>query len=357
MNRRQFLGSSLLATTSMRTVGQTARAPLRFGGSESLVQHEGSLPDLGGADHWFTTSPVSKRSLRGKVVLVNFWTYSCINSLRPLPYLKSWATQYKNDGLVVLGVHTPEFAFEKERANVDWAVREFNVSYAVAMDNEYRIWRAFKNQYWPAFYLFDEKGSIRYSHFGEGQYDGSERMIRKLLQETGVAALSAEPVRIAATGIEAAPGAVLQTPETYVGYRRAERFSSPERISQDARKTYTAPANLRSNRWGLSGVWEIGAESGLLREAHGKLALRFNGRDLHLVLAPTDVGKALPFRVRLEGAAPGADAGTDVGADGAGEVRKPRLYQLIRQKRRVRERLFEIEFLERGVRAFSFTFG
>jgi thiol-disulfide isomerase/thioredoxin len=315
------------------------------------------LPDLGGADHWFNTAPLSKRSLRGRVVLVNFWTYSCINSLRPLPYLKSWATQYKNDGLVVLDVHTPEFNFEKERANVDWAVREFNVTYAVAMDNDYRIWHAFQNQYWPAFYLFDGNGSIRYSRFGEGQYDESERTIRALLKENGAAGLRADSVPIEATGIEAAPGTGAQTPETYVGYRRAERLSSPERVARDTRKTYTALASLRPNHWGLSGVWEVGAESGLLREAHGKLVFRFNSRDLHLVLAPTDAGKPVPFRVRLEGTAPGADAGTDLGTDGAGEVRKPRLYQLILQKGRVQDRLFEIEFLEPGVRAFSFTFG
>ena len=357
MNRRQFLAASLVSTTSTRTAGQTAHSPLKLGPSPSLVRTEGSLPDMGGAAHWFNTNPLSKRSLRGRVVLINFWTYSCINSLRPLPYLKSWASQYKNDGLVVLGVHTPEFSFEKERANVDWAVREFNITYPVAMDNDYRIWHAFRNEYWPAFYVVDGKGSIRYRRFGEGQYDDSELAIRALLKENGADGPSAAPVPVEANGIEAAPGTGVQTPETYVGYRRAERFSSPERISRDSRKTYTVPARLGPSQWGLSGAWEVGAESGLLREAHGKLVFRFHSRDLHVVLAPTKAGKSIPFRVRLEGSAPGADVGTDLAGDGAGEVREPRLYQLIRQKGRAQDRLFEIEFLESGVRAFSLTFG
>jgi thiol-disulfide isomerase/thioredoxin len=290
-------------------------------------------------------------------VLINFWTYSCINSLRPLPYLKNWGAQYKNDGLVVLGVHTPEFTFEKERTNVDWALREFNLTYPVAMDNDYRIWRAFRNEYWPALYLVDGKGTIRYRRFGEGQYEDSERAIHLLLKENGAAGRTPHAVAISAEGIEAAPGRDVRTPETYVGYLRAERFSSPERVARDARKTYTAPSRLGTNQWGLSGAWEVGAESGLLREAHGRLVFRFHSRDLHLVLGPTETGKSIPFRVTLEGAPPGSDAGTDCSSDGSGEVREPRLYQLIRQKGRVQDRLFEIEFLGSGVRAFSFTFG
>jgi len=357
MNRRHFLTASLLSMTGTPMAAQMTHSHLRIGASEAPVRSEGSLPDLGGAAKWFNTVPLSKRSLRGKVVLINFWTYSCINSLRPLPYLKNWAAQHKNDGLVVLGVHTPEFTFEKQRANVDWALREFNIAYPVAMDNDYRIWRAFQNEYWPAFYLVDGKGSIRYRRFGEGQYDESERAIQLLLKENGAAGSTADPVPISAEGIEAAPGRDVRTPETYVGYRRAERFSSPERVGRDSRKTYTAPARLGLNHWCLNGAWEVGAESGLLREAYGKLVFRFHSRDLHLVLAPTESGKPVPFRVTLEGGAPGTDAGTDSASDGNGEVREPRLYQLIRQKGRVQDRLFEIEFLDPGVRAFSFTFG
>jgi thiol-disulfide isomerase/thioredoxin len=335
--------------------GQLAHPPLKLKASE--FRPEGSLPNLDGAAEWLNSVPLSKRSLRGKVVLINFWTYSCINSLRPLPYLKSWAARYKNAGLIVLGVHTPEFSFEKQRTNVEWALRGFRIDYPVAMDNDYRIWRAFQNEYWPAFYLADGKGNIRYHRFGEGQYDEAERAVRLLLKENGAAGSTVSPAPISANGIEAAPGTDVLTPETYVGYRRAERFSSPERFARDSRRTYTAPAQLRLNHWGLNGTWEVAAESSLVRKAHGKIALGFHSRDLHLVLAPADRGTSVPFRVTLDGIAPGSDAGTDVASDGAGEVREPRLYQLIRQQGRVRARLFEIEFLDSGARAFSFTFG
>ena len=357
LNRRHFLAASLLSMTATRTAGQIAHSPLKLSASELRVRTEGPLPDLGGAVSWFNTVPLSRRSLRGKVALINFWTYSCINSLRPLPYLKSWAAQYKNDGLVVLGVHTPEFTFEKQRANVDWALRAFNITFPVAMDNDYRIWHAFQNEYWPAFYLVDGKGNIRYHRFGEGQYVDSERAIQLLLKENGATGNVADSAPISADGIEAAPGSDVQTPETYLGYRRAERFSSLERVARDSAKNYTTPGHLRLNHWGLSGAWEVGAESGLLREAHGKLVFRFHSRDLHLVLGPAKSGKPVPFRVTLDGAAPGSDAGTDSAPDGAGEIREPRLYQLIRQKGRVQDRLFEMQFLNSGVRAFSFTFG
>ena len=357
MNRRRFLTASLLSVPGARTAGQLAHPPLRMEASELPARTEGSLPNLSGAADWFNSVPLTKRSLRGKVVLVNFWTYSCINSLRPLPYLKNWAAKYNSGGLVVLGVHTPEFSFEKHRANVDWALREFNITYPVAMDNDYRIWRAFQNEYWPAFYVIDGNGSIRHRRFGEGQYDDTERAIRVLLRETGATRPTADPVPISAEGIEAAPGVDMRTPETYVGYRRAERFRSPEPVGRDSRKAYITPAKLPLNCWGLNGTWEVGAESGLLRESHGKLALRFHSRDLHLVLGPTESGKPVRFRVTLEEVAPGRDAGTDCSADGRGEVREPRLYQLIRQRGQVQDRLFEIEFLDSGVRAFSFTFG
>ena len=295
--------------------------------------------------------------MSGKVALINFWTYSCINSLRPLPYLKSWAAQYKNDGLVVIGVHTPEFTFEKQPANVKWALREFNITYPVVSDNDYGIWRAFHNEYWPAFYLLAGNGGIRYRRFGEGQYDATEDAIRVLLKENGAAGPMAHPSSVSGAGIEAAPGQHIHTPETYVGYRRAERFSSPERLAGDSRTTYTAPGELHVNHWALRGAWDVGSESGLLRDPRGKLVFRFHSRDLHLVAGPNKTGKAIPFRVSVEGAPPAGDAGTDCDSDGIGEVRQPRLYHLVRQKGKVRDRLFEIEFLDSGVRAYSFTFG
>jgi thiol-disulfide isomerase/thioredoxin len=357
MNRRHFLATSLLSAAGSRAAGQASHAHLTAGASEAPARTEGALPNLDGAADWLNTVPLSKRTLRGKVVLINFWTYSCINSLRPLPYLKNWAAQYRNDGLVVLGIHTPEFGFEKLRANVDWALREFNIAYPVAMDNDYRIWRAFQNEYWPAFYVADGRGGIRYRRFGEGQYDATERAIRVLLKESRTNGPAADPIPISAEGIEAAPGGDVRTPETYVGYRRAERFRSPERVARDSGKLYTAPARLPLNHWGLKGAWEIGAESGFLREPHGRITLRFHSRDLHLVLSPAQSGKPVRFQVTLEGTAPGIDAGSDSTGAGSGEVREPRLYQFIRQKGQVRERQFEIEFLDSGVRAFSFTFG
>jgi thiol-disulfide isomerase/thioredoxin len=358
MDRRQFFAASLFSITRTPARAQImGHAPLTFGASESPARTDGSLPNLGGASEWFNTLPLSKRSLRGKVVLINFWTYSCINSLRPLPYLKKWAAQYRNDGLVLLGVHTPEFRFEKQRSNVDWALRQFNITYPVAMDNDYRVWQAFGNEYWPAFYLVDQNGKIRYRRFGEGQYEQLERAIVALLQSNTAAGPTPDAGPISADGIEAPPGADVRTPETYVGYHRAERFSSPERVARDSQRTYTAPAQFALNHWALSGAWEVGTESGLLHEARGKIGFRFHSRDLHLVLSPAKTDQPVRFRVTLEGARPGADAGVDTASDGSGEVREPRLYQLVRQKLPVQPRSFQIEFFDRGVRAYSFTFG
>ena len=319
--------------------------------TRSSAQPVAALPEFEGAADWFNTSQLSRRALRGSVVLVNFWTYSCINGLRLLPYLKAWATQYKNEGLVVVGVHTPEFAFEKERANVEWAIRQFGISYPVATDNGYKIWHTFQNEYWPAFYIAESSGRIRYSHFGEGQYDQSERLISTLLKRNG----SAAPVK--AEGIEAAPGKDVRTPETYVGYRRADPLRAPEHLGRDARKIYNAPSRLSLNQWGLSGTWQVGEESALVREAGAKLLLRFHSRDLHLVLAPDQTGHPVSFRLTLDGTPPASDAGSDSAPDGLGVIREPRLYQLIRQNGAIRARHFEIEFLRPGARAYSFTFG
>jgi thiol-disulfide isomerase/thioredoxin len=325
--------------------------------SQPALADEGALPDLGGAIGWLNSAPLSSESLRGKVVLLDIWTYTCIYSLRPLPYVKSWATKYKDAGLVVIGVHTPEFSFEKERVNVENAVRNLKVTYPVAIDSNYRIWHALNNNYWPAQYLIDGKGRIRYHHFGEGEYGEIERVIQELLTENGATGLDGITPSISADGIEAAPSGNVQSPETYIGYRHGERFSSPELLDRDSQKIYSSPARPSLNEWGLSGSWNVGAESAVLQAVPGKIVFRFHARDLHLILAPTKHGKPVRFKVKLDGTAPSGDCGVDSSPDGTGEIREPRLYQLIRQKGAVKDRTFEIEFLDPGVQAFDFTFG
>jgi len=318
---------------------------------------EGRMPDLGGAIAWLNSAPLSVRSLRGKVVLVNFWTYSCINSLRELPYIAGWAAKYKDSGLVAIGVHTPEFGFEGESANVENAVRELKIGFPVAIDSNHAIWEAFHNQYWPANFVIDGEGRIRYHHFGEGEYGESEHEIQTLLRENGATGLDASIARISADGIEAAPSGDVQSPETYPGYAQAERFASRERLDRDSRRTYNLPATLSLNQWGFAGSWSDGPEIASLQAAPGRIAFRFHARDLHMVLGPAKGSKPIRFLVKLDGAAPGADCGVDSAPDGSGEIREPRLYQLIRQKGRIDDRTFEIEFLDSGVEAFSFTFG
>jgi thiol-disulfide isomerase/thioredoxin len=368
MDRRVFLKASIPAIGGATMIAHLAK-PFRAASatkSRSALPDEGSLPDFGGATAWLNSAALSGKSLRGKVVLVNFWTYSCINSLRPLPYVKGWAAKYaakyNEAGLAVIGVHTPEFGFEKERANVEMALRDLKVTYPIPMDNDYTIWRAFNNQYWPAFYFVDGKGRIRYHHFGEGEYDKCERVIQELLKENGATHLEESTLAASADGIEAPPSHDEQSPETYVGYRQAERFASPERLARDSQKTYMAPARISLNQWGLSGSWTDGSESALLQSAPGKIMFRFHSRDLHLVTGSKGVtgsksGEPVRFRVTLDGAPPGDDHGVDSASDGSGQVREPRLYQLIRQQRRVEDRTCEIEFLDPGVHVFSFTFG
>lgn len=326
--------------------------------AQERLADEGAMPDLGDASGWINSSPLNRKSLRGKVVLVNFWTYSCINSLRPMPYVKSWAATYKDAGLVVVGVHTPEFGFEKERANVEEAVRELKITYPNAMDNNYKVWQAFNNQAWPAFYIVDARGRIRYQHFGEGQSVEMEAVIQRLLKETGTAVPLRSEVKLPAIGVEAPPNwEEARSPETYVGYRQAERFASPGPMAEDMRKNYSVPAQLALNQWGLSGAWNLGEESAVLQVGPGSIVYRFHSRDVHMVLGPAKDGKPIRFRVTVDGGAPRDDRGSDVAADGQGEVREPRLYQLVRQRGPVRDRTFAIEFLDSGIHAFSFTFG
>jgi thiol-disulfide isomerase/thioredoxin len=291
------------------------------------------------------------------VVLVDFWTYSCINCLRTLPYVRGWAEKYKDHGLVVLGIHTPEFAFEKNVDNVKRAVRDLKITYPVAVDNDYALWGNFSNQYWPADYFIDAQGHIRGHAFGEGDYDTSERTIQKLLTEAGYHDVPGDLLDVHGSGIEAAQSTAENlSPETYVGYSRAENFQSGE-VTRDRAATYQVPATLQRDQWGLAGSWEVQGEKAVLAKAPGRIVFRFHGRDLHLVLGPAESGAPIRFKVTLDGAEPGEDHGVDTDAQGNGVVREQRLYQLIRQSRDMRDRTFTVEFLDPGVQAFSFTFG
>jgi cytochrome c biogenesis protein CcdA/thiol-disulfide isomerase/thioredoxin len=323
-----------------------------------VLADEGPMPELSGAVGWLNSPPLTTKSLRGKVVVIDFWTYSCINCLRALPYVEGWSAKYKDAGLVVIGVHTPEFAFEKERSNVEKAVRDLHITYPVAIDSDYKIWEAFNNQYWPAHYFIDGKGRIRAHHFGEGNYAESERVIQELLKENGAPALAEGLFNVTGTGAEAPSDSKnVGSPETYVGYKRAGNFASAEPIAKDSRKTYSPQPRLSLNQWALGGSWKVGDESAVLESVPGKIVFRFHARDLHLVLGPTKNGKPIRFTVKLDGTAPGDDHGADTDAAGAGTVQGNRLYQLIRQKGAVEDRTFEIDFLDPGVQAFAFTFG
>jgi cytochrome c biogenesis protein CcdA/thiol-disulfide isomerase/thioredoxin len=320
---------------------------------------EGEVPSFAGATLWLNSPPLNVEGLRGKVVAVDFWTYSCINCLRALPYVESWYQKYKDHGLVLIGVHAPEFAFEKDPANVRRAVADLKVTYPVALDNDYAIWQAFNNQYWPATYFVDASGRVRAHHFGEGNYDESEQVIRKLLTEAGQKDLPAEGLGLPrAVGVQAPPDeAHDQSPETYVGYRRAENFASPGGFVQDQMHAYAAPAALKLNQWALRGSWNVDPEKAMLTAAGGKIEFRFYARDLHLVLGPGGDGKPVRFRVTLDGAAPAANHGADTDSSGTGTIDHQRLYQLIRQAGDIGEHMFSIEFLDPGAQAYSFTFG
>jgi cytochrome c biogenesis protein CcdA/thiol-disulfide isomerase/thioredoxin len=317
---------------------------------------EGDLPDLSGAVTWLNSPPLDAAALKGKVVLVDFWTYSCINCLRTIPYVRAWAEKYKDQGLVVIGVHAPEFAFEKNVDNVRHAIADLKITYPVAIDNNYAIWRGFNNNFWPAHYFIDAKGQIRHHEFGEGNYDESERVIQQLLAEAGKTA-SKDLVTVNATSAEAAADmSEIQSPETYVGYARAENFVSAGGVAKDESKTYSSdPKQL--NEWGLSGDWTVGSENATLNAKDGGIAYRYHARDLHLVLGPGADGKPVRFKVTIDGAAPGANHGTDIDENGNGTVTGQRLYQLVRQANAVADHTFEIRFLDPGVQAYAFTFG
>jgi methionine-S-sulfoxide reductase len=319
---------------------------------------EGQIPELDGATGWLNSKPLTRTGLRGKVVVFDFWTYSCINCLRSIPYVNAWYQHYKDSGLVVIGVHSPEFAFEKDTDNVREAIRKFGITYPVALDSNMALWKAFNNRFWPAHYFVDAQGDIRGHHFGEGKYGRSERTIRKLLEEAGAKNLP-EPLDDAAgQGISAAADmANVASPETYLGIERAENFASPGSFARNSAKTYEVPKQLALNQWALGGRWKVSDERSELQATPGRIVFRFRARDLHLVLGPGPDRKPVRFRVLLDGKPPGADHGVDTDSQGAGTVREQRLYQLIRQKGAVQEHEFTIEFLDAGVEAYAFTFG
>ena len=296
--------------------------------------------------------------LRGKVVLVEFWTYTCVNWLRQLPYVRAWAEKYRDKGLVVIGVHTPEFDFEKNVENVRRAAKEMRIDYPIAIDSDRTIWRAFKNEYWPALYFIDARGHIRHRHFGEGEYERSEAVIQELLAEAGYDAVGRERVSVDARGAEApADWASLKSPETYVGHERTENFASPGGAVLDRRRAYSTPARLKLNEWALSGSWTMGKHATALNEANGRIAYRFHARDVNLIMGPPTQNAPVRFRVLIDGHPPGAAHGVDVDDQGYGVAAEQRTYQLIRQPAPIEDRQFEIEFLDPGVEAYAFTFG
>jgi len=355
-DRRRFLGIAGLAIagawigTRDSVLQLITTEPFRVPGARDLAS-------LGRATAWLNSAPLTTADLRGKVVLVDFWTYTCINWLRTLPYVRAWAARYKDRGLVVLGVHTPEFSFEEDIANVQRAVKQMGIEYPIAIDNDRAIWRGFANHYWPALYFLDAAGHVRDHHSGEGNYEASEARIRELLTDAG-SHIDGERASVAAQGVEVgADWASLKSPETYAGSHKAENFASPGGASKNAGQTYQVPARLRLNQWALSGEWTVKPEAALLNTGGGRIAYRFHARDLHLILGPAAHGTSVRFRVSIDGQAPGPAHGVDVDANGNGTVREQRLYQLVRQPKPIMDRTFAIDFLDAGVEAFAFTFG
>ena len=319
---------------------------------------EGMLPSLGGATAWLNSAPLSASDLRGKVVLVDVWTYTCINWLRTLPYVRAWAAKYKDQGLVVIGVHSPEFPFEHDLDNVRQAAKAMRVDYPIAIDNDFAVWRALSNQYWPALYVVDAQGRIRFHQFGEGEYDRTERVIQQLLIEAGHGDVARTLVAVDAPGLEAAAAwKELKSPENYVGYGRTENFASPGGAAKDKHRVYAAPARLALNQWALVGDWTMTKGAVASSKPNGRIAYRFHARDLHLVMGPSSRGQPVRFRVLIDGKPPGDAHGGDVDDQGRGTVTEQRLYQLVRQPLPIADRTFEIEFLDPGAEAYAFTFG
>jgi thiol-disulfide isomerase/thioredoxin len=347
--RRRFLGTAAM-TIAAAQLGTFSTVNAADGGPRELAA-------IGSAAEWLNSPPLTPSSLAGKVVVVDFCTYTCINWLRTLPYRRAWAQKYR-PGLVLIGVHTPEFGFEKNVDNVRRAVQQMRIEYPIVIDNDYSIWRAFKNQYWPALYFIDARGRVRQHHFGEGDYDRSEMAIQRLLAEVGIGGPRDGVVSVEATGVETAPDwDNLRSPENYVGYERTTKFVSPGGAERDRRRLYAAPARLALNQWALAGEWTMGRQATVLGSPNGRIVCRFHARDLHLVMGPPRQGNPVRFRVSLDGQPPGPAHGVDVDEGGNGMAVEQRLYQLIRQPKPIVDRRFEIEFLDAGVETFAFTFG
>jgi hypothetical protein len=356
-SRRRFLKTAALSfvTAEFSKIGF---AKSGMTDPSAFLPLETQLSSLISATAWMNSQPLTAAGLRGKVVLVNFCTYTCINWLRSLPYVRAWAEKYRPFGLVVIGVHTPEFPFEKNLDNVRRAIQDMKIDYPMAIDNDFAIWNAFNNNYWPASYFIDPKGNIQQHQFGEGEYEQSERIIQQMLVKAGVKGISQDLVSVNSTGVEAAPDwGNLKSPENYLGHDRTDNFSSPGNTSLRKARVYDLPAELKLNQWAVSGSWTIDNKAIVLNKAGGKIAYRFHARDLHLVMGPSVQGTTVRFRVSIDGSPPRVACGTDVDAQGNGTVTEQRLYQLIRQPNQVGEHLFEIEFLDPDVEAFAFTFG
>ncbi len=319
---------------------------------------EGPLPSFSGATSWLNSEPLTPEGLRGRVVLIDFWTYTCVNWLRTLPYVRAWDAKYAAHGLTTIGVHTPEFDFEHDIDNIITQARALDVPYSIAVDSDYGVWSAFDNHYWPAVYIADAEGRIRYHHFGEGEYAMQEMVIQQLLLEAGAEDVDLDLVSVDQVGLEvAADYATLRSPETYLGYGQARGMTSPDGLRADEAHDYAPPETLRLNEWAPSGGWSISRRAAIATEPSARLAFRFQARDVNLVMGPATRGAEIPFQVSLDGEPATGATGTDVDADGRSVVSEQRTYQLIRQTGPITERLVEIEFLERGAELFCFTFG
>jgi len=356
-DRRRLLGAGALGLAGARMgLFNPLMHPTMF--ASGALAAEGQLASLRTATAWLNTAPLTAEGLRGKVVLIDVWTYTCINWLRTLPYVRAWADKYKDQGLVVIGVHAPEFPFEHDLDNIRRAAKDMRVTYPIAVDNDFSIWRAFDNNYWPALYLLDGDGKIRYKHFGEGEYEQSERNIQRVLKGAGARAVSSELVSVVPQGAEvAADWGSLKSPETYVGYGQAENFASPGGAVVDERHMYAAPTRLQLNQWALVGDWTVTQKAGALNKPNGRIAYRFHARDVNLIMGPAVRGVSVRYRVLIDGQPPGAAHGVDADDQGNGTVAEQRMYQLIRHPKPIVDRQFEIEFPDAGVEAFCFTFG
>jgi thiol-disulfide isomerase/thioredoxin len=350
--RRRFIGAAAAGIAAAR-LGVIGAAIQQV--ACAALANEGALPSLSGATGWINSPPLAPAGLLGKVVLVDFWTYTCANWTRTLPYIRAFAEKYRDQGLVVIGAHTPEFPFEKDVENIRWAAKEMNVTYPIAVDSDYGIWHAFDNNFWPAVYIADANGRIRYHHFGEAAYDEQERVIKRLLRESGKN-IDDELVKVNPRGLEvAADYGTLRSQETYLGYERGDAFAGD--AVQDAARDYTVPAKLGLNQWALAGNWTVKARPVVLNKPNGKLAFRFHARDVNLIMCPPTQGQSVPFRVRLDGKPPEASHGEDTDSQGNGTVMHQRCYQLIRLQDRITDRTFDIEFAQPGVEVYDFTFG